>query len=310
MANYLALLQSIFGERLKTNVPLARYTAARIGGVADALLVVKDTEELAEAVCRVWEAGIPYMVLGGGSNVLISDFGVRKLVILNHAKKIVFQEAARQPSVWAESGAGTGMIARQAAAKGLGGLEWAAGIPGTIGGAVVGNAGAHGGDVAGCLVMAEILQRNGNRQNWAAKDLGFTYRSSRLKQEPGNAVVLAVTLALEPKPVKDIEARLQEYLDFRRRTQPPGASMGSMFKNPPGDYAGKLIEAAGLKGLCVGDAEISQLHANFFINRGQASARDVKKLIDTARSTVEEKFGIRLELEIELIGEWDFERQD
>jgi UDP-N-acetylmuramate dehydrogenase len=306
----MAALSDIFGARLQQNVALARYTAARVGGPADALLAVETVDELVEAASRLWELDVPCILLGGGSNILVSDMGVGGVVVLNKARRIQFKEDG--PSVFAESGAGLGMVARKAAVKGLSGLEWAAGIPGTVGGAVVGNAGAHGGDMAGSLIMAEILhptatdRQNPNlikREEWPVERLGYAYRSSILKREHGK-VVLAATLKLERSTPEAVQGRLELFTGKRKLTQPPGASMGSMFKNPPGDYAGRLIEACGLKGTRAGDAEISRLHANFFINRGQATAQDIYQLIELARSKVAEKFGLYLELEIELVGRW------
>jgi UDP-N-acetylmuramate dehydrogenase len=225
--------------------------------------------------------------------------------------------------VWAESGVNFGVLARLAAQRGLGGLEWAAGIPGTLGGAVVGNAGAHGGDVAGNLLVAEILHqepaggpRPAVRQEWPQERLGFVYRGSVLKsghQGPSGAqrpadIVLAARLRLERSTPEAVQAKLDEFVAYRRRTQPPGASMGSMFKNPPGDYAGRLIDAAGLKGAQVGSVQISPVHGNFFINLGaaeaQASASDIYRLLDLARRSVADRFGVWLEPEIELVGDW------
>lgn len=309
--NVLAHLRSAFGERLQIGVPLARYTAARVGGTADILLEARSSNELTKAIELLWEEDLPYVILGGGSNVLVSDAGVRGVVLLNRARKVRFDTRATPPLVWAESGANLGLMARQAAMRGLAGLEWAAGIPGTLGGAIVGNAGAHGREIADNLVMAEILQCNPNvqekvsqLQQWSAERLEFSYRHSLLKRQPGQAVVLTATLCLEASTSEAVQAKMEEYLEYRRKTQPPGASIGSMFKNPPGDYAGRLIEAAGLKGLQIGGAQISPLHANFFINHGKASAADIFALLQRARQIVLEKFGVSLELEIELIGEW------
>ena len=332
---------SMFGDRVQIGVPLSRYSAARVGGPADALLEAHSGDELVEICTVLWQSGLPFTILGGGSNVLISDWGVRGVVVLNKARRLRFgvdehgqklpeHRAARQAMlVWAESGANFGALARQAAQRGLAGLEWATGIPGTVGGAVVGNAGAHGGDMAGNLIMAEILHRQDQgefmqaaRASWPPEKFGFTYRSSALKRSPANseektgsesrnagltqpwAVVLAAVLRLERSSAPAVKARCDELLAYRRRTQPPGASMGSMFKNPPGDYAGQLIEAAGLKGARRGEAEISSLHANFFINRGRATAAEIYELILLARQVVLEQFGVPLELEIELLGEW------
>jgi len=291
------------------DVPLARYTAARIGGPADFLLAAGSADELAEFASRLWEIEAPFIILGGGSNVLVSDEGVRGVVILNRAREVRFDEDASPPTVWAESGANFGAIARQAASRGLAGLEWAIGIPGTVGGAVIGNAGAHGGDVAGNLRMAKILHRDGRRERWSVERLGYAYRSSILKRSSFDTadyrtIVLAASFNLERNTPEAVQQVVGAYTRQRQRSQPPGASMGSMFKNPVGDYAGRLIDAAGLKGTRIGDAEISTLHANFFINRGEASAADVFGLIEIARETVAEQFNINLELEIELVGEW------
>jgi UDP-N-acetylmuramate dehydrogenase len=304
-------LQQTFGGRLQTKVPLARYTSARVGGPADVLLEVQSIDELVQASTLLWQEGLGWLILGGGSNVLVSDAGIRGVVVLNLARQVHFNQTGVSPSVWAESGANLGLIARQAAAKGLSGLEWAAGVPGTIGGAVVGNAGAHGGDMAGNLIVAEILHQGEkmqegmpNREVWPVERLEFAYRTSWLKRHAGQAVVLSARLRLEYSTPDVVQGKMEEYVKYRRRTQPPGASMGSMFKNPPGDYAGRLIDAAGLKGVRIGDAQISTLHGNFFINHGQAKAAEIYQLIDMVRKVVFEKFGVRLELEIELVGDW------
>jgi UDP-N-acetylmuramate dehydrogenase len=310
----LSALQAEFGKRLQIGESLARHTSARLGGTADVLLTASSMGELAHAAAWLWRSGLPFIILGSGSNVLVSDAGVRGIVILNAARALRFIDSPEQepPLVWAESGVNIGLLARQAAQRGLAGMEWAAGIPGTLGGAVVGNAGAHGKDMADSLQMAEILhhQGYGNTELWKGDRFEFDYRSSVFKhsqnatQEQPWAVVLAVTLKLVRDEISAIQERMDALVAVRRRTQPPGASMGSMFKNPPGDFAGRLIEAAGLKGTRLGEAGISPLHANFFINYGQANAHDVYRLICMAREKVQAEFGITLELEVELIGEW------
>lgn len=300
----LSELRQVFGDRLEENEPLARFTSSRIGGPADYLLTAESADDLAEFVSRLWMMEVPFQMLGGGSNILVSDAGVRGVVILNKARKIEFDLDSRPPTVWAESGSNFGAIARQAAQKGLSGLEWAAGVPGTIGGAVYGNAGAHGGDMTSNLMLAEILHRNHGRQKWTLEQFEYSYRSSVLKQHMGQAVILTATLCLSKGDPVEIEKTLDEHLTFRRKTQPPGATMGSMFRNPLDDFAGRLIDEAGLKGTRVGDAEISPLHGNFFINHGEATAKDVLTLIAQARQMVKEKFDIELELEVQLMGDW------
>jgi len=295
-------LQETFGERMQENVSLAPYTSARIGGPADALVTVSSADELADTVSCLWQLDVPYDILGGGSNVLVSDRGVRGLVVLNKAKGIRFDEGSR-PKVRAEAGVVFANLARRTASHGLSGLEWAAAVPGTVGGAVYGNAGAFGGDMAGSLIQAELLTDTG-RETWPVEKLGYTYRSSVLKRESLKFVVLWAELRLEHSTKEEVSAKITQFSTRRKETQPPGASMGSMFKNPPGDFAGRLIEAAGLKGTRIGDAEISPVHANFFINHGQTKAEDVRALAYLARKVVAEKFGIELELEIEFVGEW------
>jgi UDP-N-acetylmuramate dehydrogenase len=336
-------LKEKFGEQFKTNISIAPYTSARIGGLADGLLVANSLDELISMSTYLWEEELPFIVLGGGSNVLVSDAGIRGLVLLNKSRKVVFDGETDPPTVWAASGTNFGKLARQTAQQSLSGLEWAAGIPGTVGGAVFGNAGAHGGDVAGNLLVAEILHRdiednrseNGNspvmtirREEWTAEQFKFSYRSSLIKEEITTGmgggegermgwleknqpavIVLAALMRLAHSNQKDVEALIDEYTAYRRKTQPPGASMGSMFKNPPGDYAGRLIEEAGLKGIRVGDASISSLHGNFFINYGNATASDVWELINLAKNIVSNRFGIEMELEIQLVGEWQVDRK-
>lgn len=294
-------LEAAFGDRLQRAVPLARYTSARIGGPADYLLPVRSADELADAAQRLWSIGGPFRVLGGGSNVLVSDEGFHGVVVLNQAREVRFQDG---PSVWAESGASLGSIGRRAVERGLAGMEWAATVPGTVGGAIVGNAGAHGSDTAGVLTVAEILQHDGGRESWPAARLEYGYRTSWLKRNPGRAVVLSGTFRLENSTTEKTKEVMNGFVDRRRATQPSGASWGSMFKNPPGDHAGRLIEAAGLKGLRQGDAQVSEKHANFFVNLGGATAADVWALLQQVQARVQADSGVRLELEIERLGEW------
>ena len=292
-------------SEIKIGELLSRYTTSRIGGPADILIEATNVDELKDIVIAARKVAMPMLMLGGGSNVLVSDAGVRGLTVINKAKRIEFHAENR---VWCESGTVLPTLARECIAHGLGGLEWAVGVPGTIGGAVVGNAGAHGRDIAADLVSATILNANDEVEEWSNADLKFEYRSSRIKSEARNLkpgiVVLAATFELTPTDRSELEKRASEFNDYRRRTQPPGSSIGSMFKNPPGAAAGRLIDQCGLKGTCIGDAEISAVHANFFVNHGNAQAVDVKALIDLAKVRVLERFGIELELEIELVGVW------
>jgi len=303
-------LRRLFGERLQEGVSLARFTSSRTGGKADFLIDVRSADELRETASGLWGLGETFRVLGGGSNVLVADEGVREVVILNRARRARFDQAGMTPRVRAESGAALGGVARRAAARGFSGLEWAATVPGTVGGAVVGNAGAHGAEVARCLETAEILQPPYRTESWPVERFEYGYRTSWLKRNPGAAVVLTATFRLEPSTPEAAQAKVEANVGYRQKTQPPGASWGSMFKNPPGDFAGRLVEAAGMKGAQVGQAEISSRHANFFLNKGGANASDVARLLIEARRKVREAAGVDLELEIELVGEWPKELRE
>ena len=302
----LSELRSLFGDRLQENVSMANYTTARVGGNAAAMLIAHTSQDLELAAAKLWEHGVPFHLIGSGSNVLVSDKGLQGVVIINRARNVKIDMHHEPYSVWAESGANLGAVARQAALRGLSGLEWAATIPGSVGGAVYGNAGAYGGDMSGSLMLAEILHQNAGKQVWTVEQMAYSYRNSALKRNPGQAIILAAKMKLLADTPEAVQGRMEANSAQRRRTQPPGASLGSMFKNPAGDYAGRLIEAAGLKGTRIGGVEISSVHANFFVNNDQATASDIWKLIQLARTRVQEKFGVSLELEVELLGEWDF----
>jgi UDP-N-acetylmuramate dehydrogenase len=297
-------LRAAFGDHLQENALMANYTTARVGGPADALLVVQSLDELRSTVQNLWRMDVPFHLLGSGSNVLVSDTGVHEVIVINHARNIKVEVHNAPLSVWVESGANLSAVARQVALRGLSGLEWASSIPGSIGGAVYGNAGANNSDMAENLILAEILHPITGSEMWSMERLEFAYRSSILKRTTSQAVVLAARLRLAQSTIKEVQARMDAFNEKRRSTQPSGASLGSMFKNPVGDYAGRLVEAAGLKGTRIGDAEISSQHANFMINLGHARAADYWNLIQKARQTVHDHFGIDLELEIEMLGDW------
>jgi UDP-N-acetylmuramate dehydrogenase len=296
------VLYAKLGHQVKENVPLAPYTSARIGGPADVLITAESADELARIDKLLRKQGVDYIMLGGGSNVLVSDRGVRGVVVLNRAKAVRFHNGD-QPSVTAESGVVFSNLANRCASKGYAGLEWAATVPGTVGGAVYGNAGAFGGDMAGNLIWAELLTENGP-EKFTAGQMAYGYRTSVLKRAELDAIVLSAELSLKNSTREEVTVKIEQFSAHRKTTQPPGASMGSMFKNPDGDYAGRLIEAAGLKGARIGSAQISPLHGNFFINRADTKAEDILALIQLVQETVKKTQGVELELEIELIGEW------
>jgi len=304
---FFAELAAAFGSRPRRNEPLARHTTSRLGGPADVWLAVTSVDELVAAVLPARRYGVPVFVLGSGANLLIRDSGIRGLVIGNRAGGVRFPPSAAEGTdviLAAESGAVLPNLARRCAGRGLSGLEWAVGVPGTIGGAVTNNAGAYGGDIAGMLARAELLSPDGARLWQPAGWFQYDYRTSRLKRQPDAGwIVLQAELRLQVAQAAEIRATTDDFNARRKRSQPPGATMGSMFKNPPGDFAGRLIEAAGLKGHTVGQARISPRHANFFENLGGATAAQMIQLIETAQAAVAAQFGVALELEIEVIGE-------
>lgn len=304
-------LRQIFGEQLHISEPLARHTTARVGGPAELFLSVSSADQLLAAVEVAYAAGLHYFVLGGGSNVLVADSGVSGLVILNRARKVTFRHSGAGVVCVAESGANLSALARQCISRGLGGLEWAVGVPGTVGGAVVGNAGAHGSDMDAIFLAATIWEPGYGVRVYNREDMAYGYRDSVLKREQGDdrsrRVVLSAELRLKPEPVDVLTARAEGFTAHRKERQPGGASTGSMFKNPENYYAGYLIDTAGLKGFRIGDAVISEKHANFFINDGEATAEDIRALIAEAWNSVREQFGVEMELEVELVGDWSFE---
>jgi len=294
-------------SRAKRNEPLSKHTTARIGGPADLLIETRTSAELVEVVQRAEEIALPYIVLGGGANVLVSDDGVRGLVIVNRAREIRYTVRGVKVQVDVDSGVMLVTLARDCIERGYAGVEWAISVPGTVGGGIVGNAGAHGADLASSVSLARIMRRGHAPEYWTPRQLQFGYRHSALKaflpyERP---IVVALTLNLKMDYRANLERRASDFAAKRKASQPPGASIGSMFKNPKGDYAGRLIEAAGLKGHRIGGACISDKHANFFVNdSGSARASDVKTLIDLAHETVLKRFGVDLQLEVELIGAW------
>jgi UDP-N-acetylmuramate dehydrogenase len=258
-----------------------------------------------------WARGVdlPYFVLGGGSNMLISDAGIRGLVIHNRCRAV---QITLPQTLRAESGALMAGVARQSVREGLTGLEWAVSVPGTIGGAVVGNAGAHGGEIKDNLTSAQLIDAAGEVVVRGVAEFDYAYRHSRLKQPQArragfHPVVLSATFQLTPGDPDVIKARADQYLSHRRRTQPVAPSLGSTFVNPPGDYAGRLIEAAGLKGLAVGGVQVSTHHANFIVNPGgvgTAQAAEVVRLIEQIQAAVKAQFGVELLPEVQFVGEW------
>ena len=297
----LSALHHSLEDRLTRDVSLARFTAARLGGPADWLYIARtDPDELVTVVRAAWAEGLPVRVIGGGANVLVSDSGFRGLIVVNKIARI---ETAGEHLLRVSAGTPLTHLSRECAARGLRGFEWAVAVPGTIGGAVINNAGAHGGAMTDTVVEATVVEPDSERI-WTHADLAYDYRHSALKARPDRRYLVTDTLlrftADDPAA---INARMEEYNAYRKRTQPPGASLGSVFKNPPGDHAGRLIEAAGLKGHRIGSAQVSPVHANFFLNQGgTANASDYYALVRHVQQTVAAQSGVMMEPEIEFIG--------
>lgn len=292
------------GDSVFHNEPLAKYTAARLGGPADMVYIAREsTEMLAAVIAAAWADGVPVRLLGAGANVLISDKGVRGLVVVNEVHGLKVYDDG---TIYAESGLSLTTLARRCLRNNLTGFEWAVSVPGTVGGGVVNNAGAHGSNMQASLREISLLEYgHDSPRTVPVADLHYDYRTSALKhREDRRFLVLSALLAFERDEHDAIQARMDANIAHRKRTQPPGASLGSIFKNPPGDYAGRLIELAGLKGYAVGGAQVSPVHANFFINTGGATAQDYYTLILQVGEKVRQETGVTLELEVELMGEW------
>ncbi len=283
----------------KFDEPLKRYTAWKIGGPADALIEPRGAGELIGAVEKAREHGIPVTVLGGGTNVLVRDGGIRGLTI-RLAKSLTNVEIEGE-RVRAEAGVLYPVLANATAGRGLEGLEFATGIPGTVGGAVYMNAGAYDGETKDVLDWADVF-REGEVIRMSNSDLELSYRRSILQDHP-DWVVLQAGYTLAPGDPEELKARIKEFRAQRMNGSPNRPSCGSTFKRPPGDFPGRVIEAAGLKGTRVGQVEVSPVHANYFVNLGGGTAEEALELMELVREKVRERLGIELEPEVRVIGE-------
>lgn len=297
-------IQRRIGVKTSRDEPLARFTTMRVGGPGDLFATVHNVHELRAIVRFARARAIPITILGRGSDVVIADAGIRGLVVQNRAEGSQIEG----DRYIAESGLPMARAATEAQKAGLTGLEFGLAIPGTVGGAVWANAGAHDSDIAAILETADLLLADGTEATVPAGELELRYRDSRLKHRPGE-VVLAATFRLTPAAPDVIAARLDEIRRWRREHQPLGIpSAGSTFRNPPGDSAGRLIDSIGWKGRTRGGATVSEKHANFIVNDRKGSAADVRGLIDDVRSAVAAETGIALEEEVVFLGDWEASR--
>jgi UDP-N-acetylmuramate dehydrogenase len=297
-------LRSVLGARLRTDEPLARHTSYRIGGPADVLALPGTVDELAAVLRAAAGHGVRVTLLGGGSNVLVGDGGMRGVVVKlgRGFAGVSWEPRPDGAAVRAGAAMQMGRLARAAVERGLAGLEYAEGIPGTVGGALFMNAGAYGGDVSAVVQAVEGVDHRGQPAVIGGERLDLRYRRAEL---PPGFVVTAVRFGLHADQPAAVRARMDEVRSRRLAAQPQGsANAGSVFKNPSGDHAGRLIEHAGLKGRRAGRARISERHANFIVNEGGARACDVKALMDLAQRVVWERSGVWLEPEVQLVGSW------
>ena len=293
-------LEQLLSGQVKYHEPMNRHTSWRIGGPAEILVEPSGLADIKTAVRYATEKKMPLTVIGNGTNLLVSDYGIKGMVLKlgSGLSEIIIKDK----TMTAGAGAKLSRLAAAARSAGMGGLEFISGIPGTLGGAVVMNAGAYGNSVGEVLEKVLVIDQSGQISCRKKEDMIFGYRSSNL-QESG-LIILEAVLRGYPRDEKEIKEEMRNLRENRRASQPldyPNA--GSVFRNPPGYSAGRLIEEAGAKGLKEGDAQISEKHANFIVNLGNATAKDVIKLIVKVQNIVDAKFGIKLQKEIKVLGE-------
>ncbi len=292
------VLRARFDARVRFEETLADHTSFRIGGPAEVLIFARTRNDVTDAIAIAKECHIPWLVLGRGSNVLIDDAGIRGVVVRNDSNDVSID--VESGIVRCDSGVRMPTLGAQTAKAGLQGLEFAVGIPGSVGGGVVMNAGAHGGSISDVLVAADVLV-GPSRETWTPPSFEHDYRTSTL-QRRRDVIVLGAEFRLSKCDSSTALDRVKEFRKHRQETQPWDPGAGSIFRNPPGNSSGALIDRAGLKGTRRGDAIISPKHGNFIVNVGHASSSDVLALIELARETVMREFGVELHPEIELIG--------
>ena len=298
--------------RIRRDQPLSLHTTFRIGGPADFLARAGSVDEVRAALEWARQADVPVTAIGGGSNLLVGDRGIRGLVLLMRAPgkevegRYLVEDRGDEVRLTVPAQAPISWLGHLTAGKGWEGMDWAAGLPGVVGGAVVNNAGAHGGETQQRLESIEVLDlERGAVERWPRERLEPAYRHTVLKAapRPRRRLILSATFVLTKGDVAALTARADAHARWRRQAQPTGACAGSVFTNPPGTYAGYLIEQAGLKGRQVGNVKVSELHGNFLVNMGGGTAADVRGMIALVQAEVERQFGIQLVPEIEQIGE-------
>ncbi len=328
-------LQPHFQKRVRLNEPMARHCTFGVGGPADVWVSLDTSRELIDLVRMCIEEQWPLLLVGNGTNILFADAGVRGIVARIVLDNYTIEDQGDKTALLvAEAGVSWPRLLNELAPQGWGGLEFGPGIPGTLGGGVISNAGAHNSDLGEVLEWIEVLDARGASttqegvsvpiiQRYLHDEIDLSYRHSRFRAsrridfdtqgypivpprgliEPSE-IILQLGIRLRREDPEKLHATIEEFKRHRKATQPPQKSAGSVFKNPLGDYAGRLVDQSGLKGKTHGKAQISKRHANFFVNLGGASAGDVVALIVEARKRVHEQFGVDLELEVELRGEW------
>ena len=294
------LLGILTKEQIRRDEPMSRHITFKVGGPADYYLIPGNTQ-IADVIRLCREEQMPVYIIGNGSNLLVGDKGIRGVVLEVGAG--ISEVYRKDHMLYAEAGVSLARLAQEAARAELTGLEFASGIPGTVGGAVVMNAGAYGGEMNDVLEWAEILTKDGEILKLSTEELKLSYRHSIVPEIGG--IVLRAAFRLEPGEKEVIRLRMEQLRQQRTEKQPlEYPSAGSTFKRPEGYYAGKLIMDAGLRGYRVGDAQVSEKHCGFVINRGQATAAEILKLIQDVRKTVQDQFGVELEPEVKMIGEF------
>ena len=289
-------------ENLYYDEPMAKHTSFKIGGPADVFIKVDNIEELKETLDLSKKNQIPLTIIGNGSNILVTDKGIRGITAKLNLKDIEIKNENNKQIIKVEAGVPVGLLAQKLLKEEITGFEELSGIPGTIGGAVIMNAGAHGKELKDILKKVTAMDYNGNIHEFTNEECQFSYRNSRFQKE--KHIILQATLELEKGNSTEIKEKMDEYMQFRKEKQPieyPNA--GSTFKRGEDFVTAKLIDEAGLKGYKVGGAQVSEKHAGFIVNVDNATAKDVIELTDYIKEKIEEKFGKKINLEIQIIGE-------